>query len=79
MTQEKYNEVEFENTFRLLKIQKNKKVMVTRRWPPNFVSSLQKLLEIFDRLWNDYFWDLELGSMGFLKQIYNIFLTPPHY
>ena len=28
MTQKKYNEVEFENTFRLLK---NKKVMVTRR------------------------------------------------
>ena len=75
MMQEKYNEVEFENTFRLLKILKNTKFMVTRRWPPNFVSSLQKLLEIFDRLWNDYFWDLELGSMGFLKQIYIIFLT----
>ena len=26
MTQEKYNEVEFENTFRLLKIQKIKKL-----------------------------------------------------
>ena len=50
MTQEKYNEVEFENTFRLLKFLTKKKVIVTRRQPPNFVSSLEKLPEIFDSL-----------------------------
>ena len=68
-TIEKYNEVEYENIFKILIILKNKKVMVTWRWPPtskccksNFLP-LQKLSEIFDRPWNDYFWDLELDFM----------------
>ena len=39
-TIEKYNEAEFENIFKLFIILKNKKVMVTWRWPPNFVSPI---------------------------------------
>ena len=39
-TIEKYNEAEYENIFKLLIILKNKKVIVTWRWPLNFVSQI---------------------------------------
>ena len=74
-TIEKYNEVEYENIFKLLIILKNKKVIVTWRWPLNFVSQIfllyKKYLKSLTGCGMTICWDFELGSMCSWEQIYS--------